>query len=102
MPTMPTPGRATTEPTARATVLVRGRVQGVGYRAFVRRHAIDLGLAGQVENLADGRVEVVVEGLRSDLDHLLVHLRRGPVHAQVVDLDVTWSDAVGLTGFHAY
>jgi acylphosphatase len=77
-------------------------VQGVGYRAFVRRHALDLGLAGQVENLADGRVEVVVEGPRADLDHLLVHLRRGPVHAQVADLDVTWSDPVGLVGFHAY
>jgi acylphosphatase len=101
MPAMPTTGSATV-PAARATVLVRGRVQGVGYRAFVRRHALDLGLAGQVENLADGRVEVVVEGPRADLDHLLVHLRRGPVHAQVADLDVTWSDPVGLVGFHAY
>lgn len=88
--------------TARATVLVRGRVQGVGYRAFVRRHALDLDLTGQVENLADGRVEVVVEGPRLDLEHLLVHLRRGPVHADVAGLDVAWSDPVGLAGFHAY
>ncbi len=87
---------------ARATVLVRGRVQGVGYRAFVRRHALDLRLAGQVENLADGRVEVVAEGPRLDLEHLMVHLRRGPAHATVAGLDVAWSEPVGLTGFHAY
>lgn len=87
---------------ARATVLVRGRVQGVGYRAFARRHALDLGLAGHAENLADGRVEVVVEGPRSEVEHLLVHLRRGPVHAQVDDLDVVWSAAAGLEGFHAF
>lgn len=87
---------------ARATVLVRGRVQGVGYRAFVRRRALDLGLAGQVENLADGRVEVVAEGPRLDLEHLLVHLQRGPVHAAVAGLDVAWSEPVGLAGFHAY
>jgi acylphosphatase len=87
---------------ARATVLVRGRVQGVGYRAFVRRHALDLGLTGQAENLADGRVEVIVEGPRRDVEHLLVRLQRGPVHATVEGLDVTWSEPVGLRDFHAY
>jgi acylphosphatase len=101
MPAMP-PRAETPSTAARATVLVRGRVQGVGYRAFVRRHALDLGLAGQVENLADGRVEVVAEGPRLDLEHLMVHLRRGPVHATVADLDVVWSEPVGLSGFHAY
>ena len=101
MEVMP-PRAETPSAAARATVLVHGRVQGVGYRAFVRRHALDLGLAGQVENLADGRVEVVLEGPRLDLEHLLVHLRRGPVHATVAGLDVAWSEPVGLAGFHAY
>lgn len=101
MPVMP-PRAEIPSATARATVLVTGRVQGVGYRAFVRRHALDLGLSGQVENLADGRVEVVVEGPRLDLEHLLMHLRRGPVHATVDGLDVAWSEPVGLDGFHAY
>ena len=101
MPTM-VPRAEIPSASARATVLVHGRVQGVGYRAFARRHALDLGLTGQVENLADGRVEVVVEGPRLDLEHLLVHLRRGPVHATVAGLDVAWSEPAGLAGFHAY
>jgi acylphosphatase len=92
----------TPTPTARATVLVRGSVQGVGYRAFVRRHALDLGLAGHAENLADGRVEVVLEGARGEIEHALIALGRGPAHAEVAGLDVTWSEPVGLRGFHAH
>jgi acylphosphatase len=92
----------TATPTARATVLVRGSVQGVGYRAFVRRHALDLGLAGHAENLADGRVEVVLEGDRLEIEHALIALGRGPAHAEVAGLDVTWSEPVGLRGFHVH
>ncbi|MBW6457323.1 MAG: acylphosphatase [Trueperaceae bacterium] len=84
----------------RATILVRGRVQGVGYRAFVRRHALDLGLAGHAENLADGRVEVLLEGERREIEHALVALSRGPAHATVAALEVAWSEAAGLRGFH--
>lgn len=89
-----------TEFLARATVLVRGRVQGVGYRVYVRRHALDLGLTGSAENLSDGRVEVVLEGPRADIEHLLIALARGPTHAEVGGLEVAWSDAAGLQGFH--
>jgi acylphosphatase len=87
---------------ARATVLVRGTVQGVGYRAFVRRHALDLGLAGHAENLGDGRVEVVLEGDRSEIEHALIALGRGPAHAEVAGLDVTWSEPAALEGFHVH
>ncbi len=90
------------EEIARLTALISGHVQGVGYRAFARRHAIDLGLAGSAENLSDGRVEVVVEGPRSELEHLLVFLRRGPVHAEVASIDVSWAKGGGLHGFHTY
>ena len=86
----------------RLTALVSGRVQGVGYRAFVRRHALDLGLAGYVENLVDGRVEVVVEGRQSDLDRLIVELRRGPAHAQVRELECSWGGTGSLEGFYSY
>jgi acylphosphatase len=48
--------------TARVVALVSGSVQGVGYRWFVRGLASDAGLAGSATNLADGRVEVVLEG----------------------------------------
>jgi acylphosphatase len=93
---------AMTASTARLTALISGRVQGVGYRAFVRRHALDLGLAGSAENLDDGRVEVVAEGPRSELEHLLVFLRRGPAHAGVRDVEAHWGEGSGLRGFHTY
>lgn len=88
---------------ARLTALVRGRVQGVGFRAFVRRQALDLGLDGYVENLPDGRVEVVAEGERSELEHLLVKLRVGPAHAEVDTIDVAWGDGGAMRrGFYVY
>jgi acylphosphatase len=87
---------------ARITALVSGQVQGVGYRAFVRQQARDLGVTGYAENLADGRVEVVAEGHRADLDLLLVRMEVGPAHAAVADVHVEWGAAGGLTGFHVY
>ena len=88
---------------ARLTALVQGRVQGVGFRAFVRRQALDLAISGYVENLPDGRVEVVAEGERSELEHLLVKLRAGPPHAEVADIDVTWGDGGAMRrGFFIY
>jgi acylphosphatase len=87
---------------SRVTAMISGRVQGVGYRAFAQRYALDLGLAGYAENLDDGRVEVVAEGRREALEHLLVYLRQGPVHADVRDIETTWAEATGLRGFYAY
>lgn len=86
----------------RLTALVSGEVQGVGYRAYARRHALDLRLAGTAENLGDGRVEVVAEGPRSELEHLLVFLRRGPAHAQVSRVEEHWSEGGRLNGFYVY
>ncbi len=86
----------------RLTVLVSGTVQGVGYRRFVQRQAEILRLTGYAENLADGRVEVVAEGEKSDLEHLLHFLKKGSTHALVDSLEVQWADATGLTGFFAY
>lgn len=86
----------------RLTVLVSGDVQGVGFRAFVRRNALDAGLSGYAENLDDGRVEVVVEGPRAELEHLLVRLRNGPAHAAVAELEASWGEASGLDGFYTY
>ncbi len=86
----------------RLTAIVSGHVQGVGYRVFVRRHAVDLGLAGYVENMPDGRVEVVAEGHQGDLDLLLVRLRIGPIHAEVGQIETEWTDAGGMSGFFIY
>lgn len=87
---------------ARFTAIVSGRVQGVGFRAFARRNALDLGLSGYVENLPDGRVEVVAEGPRSELEHFLVRLRHGPAHAEVADVELNWGEGGGLDGFYTY
>jgi len=54
----------TDEQTVRLTAWVRGRVQGVGFRWWVRSRALELGLAGSATNLRDGRVEVVAEDRR--------------------------------------
>ncbi len=87
----------------RFTAIISGQVQGVGFRAFARRYATDLGVRGYVENLADGRVEVVAEGPQDELDVLLVKLRMGPTHADVMTIDVEWGEGGGaLPGFHIY
>lgn len=62
---------------------VSGLVQGVGYRYFVYRQAVHLGLRGFVRNQPDGSVEVVAEGTPDALRELEDLLRRGPTHAQV-------------------
>jgi acylphosphatase len=87
---------------SRLTVLIRGTVQGVGYRDYVRRHALDLGLAGHAENLSAGRVEVVAEGPRDDLEHFLGRLRKGPLHAEVEGVDAEWGEAGGIDGFDTF
>ncbi|MBE7520218.1 MAG: acylphosphatase [Thermoflexaceae bacterium] len=63
----------------RRRIIVSGRVQGVGFRWFVRDVADELGLAGWVRNLPDGRtVEVLAEGPAAQLERLMEAVRRGP------------------------
>ena len=83
--------------------LVRGRVQGVGFRAFVVWRARELSLQGFSRNLSDGlTVEVVAEGPRASLEILLGHLRNGPPLSRVDEVDVTWGEATaGYDGFMA-
>ena len=66
---------------------VSGRVQGVGFRWFVRRVCSELGLKGTVRNLPDGRVEVEAAGSGTALDALRERLRQGPPGARVTRLD---------------
>ena len=81
-----------TRPTARAHVVVRGRVQGVFFRAQTRDRARSLGLTGWVRNTADGAVEAVFEGDRDRVESMVEWSRRGPSHAQVDDVEVTWEE----------
>ena len=67
--------------------LVEGNVQGVGFRHFVFRRAVSLGLAGWVRNLPDGRVEVVAAGPARGLELLEAALATGPPHATVTGVE---------------
>ncbi len=67
--------------------LVRGRVQGVGFRWFVEREAHILGLAGWVRNNSDGRVEVFAQGTPEQLSGLRARLQQGPRAARVDDVE---------------
>jgi acylphosphatase len=73
-----------------AEIIVEGRVQGVGYRDFVRRRAIGLGLAGYVMNLRDGRVRVQAEGTRDVIEELMRQLEKGPPLSRVDGVAVRW------------
>jgi len=68
---------------ARARFLVRGVVQGVGFRWFVRRAGLRLGLSGVARNLPDGAVEVFAEGAPEAIDELERELSRGPSASRV-------------------
>jgi len=67
--------------------LVRGRVQGVGFRWFVEREAHILGIAGWVRNNSDSSVEVFAVGTREQLSGLRSRLREGPRAARVDDVE---------------
>jgi acylphosphatase len=74
----------------RAHIVVKGLVQGVGFRFFVYRHATKLRLSGWVRNLFDGDVEVEAEGERSLLEVFIGELKVGPRAAHIKALHVDW------------
>lgn len=73
-----------------AQLRITGYVQGVGYRDFCRRRAIELGLKGWVRNLPDHSVSALVEGEESAIVQLITLLKRGPTAARVEDVAVSW------------
>ena len=80
--------------------VVRGRVQGVGFRWFVEREAHILGIAGWVRNNADGSVEIMAQGTRDQLSGLCSRLREGPRAARVDAVDESEArPAAGVTSF---
>ena len=68
--------------------IVRGRVQRIGFRAFVYDHAVNEGISGYVKNLPDGSVEVMAEGEAEAMQRFEMALRRGPIAARVDDVEV--------------
>ena len=81
---------------ASVQVKVQGRVQGVFFRDFTRRHARQMGITGYVANLPDGRtVTVQAEGEKEKLEKLIGYLEEGPPGADIEKLDVSWSEYSG-------
>ena len=72
----------------RAEIVVRGRVQGVFFRASAQQEGLRLGLTGEVSNLPDGSVEAIVEGSKRAVEDFVAWCRRGPPSAQVEDVQV--------------
>jgi len=80
---------------AAARIVVKGYVQGVGYRYFVMRQAQSLQLKGYVRNLADGSVEIEAEGDQTGVAQLIELSRRGPRLAQVDSTAIEWKEPKG-------
>jgi acylphosphatase len=74
-------------------VIVEGKVQGVGFRAFTVTQATVKGLYGWVRNRQDGTVEIEAEGLQTVLKDFLEILKEGPRLAHVTKISVDWKDA---------
>lgn len=80
---------------ARAHVHVRGRVQGVCFRAETLDMAEAVGVTGWVRNLHDGRVEAVFEGPREKVDQAVAWCRHGPPAASVTGVELVWEAPTG-------
>jgi acylphosphatase len=83
----------------RRRVLVSGRVQGVWYRESCRETATARGVTGWVRNLADGRVEAVLEGPPEAVEAVVEWCRGGPARARVDGVEVEAVEPVGEHGF---
>ncbi len=80
-------------------VRIEGRVQGVGFRAFVERNALALSLDGWVRNRRDGSVEAVFQGPGETVDDMLVLCRRGPPASAVTNFEVIGEGVGAFDGF---
>lgn len=88
------------EPRVRAHAIVSGRVQQVWFRQSTAERAIELGVDGWVRNTPEGQVEAVFEGAPLPVADALAYLRRGPEHARVDDVELTYESPQGERGFH--
>jgi acylphosphatase len=81
-------------------LVIAGRVQGVGFRAWMAEKARALGVSGWVRNRVDGSVEALVAGDVAAVEELLRLCRRGPRMAKVVSIDEEMADPPDHPGFH--
>ena len=79
----------------RIHVWVKGRVQGVGFRAFVQQNAYVIGVTGWVRNVGYDAVESVAEGTKAQIDQFLQMVKRGPSVSRVDETREEWEQATG-------
>ncbi len=83
----------------RAHIWVKGRVQGVGFRAYVEYSARQIGgLTGSVRNVGYDTVEAVAEGERVNVEHLIEMMKSGPRSSRVDESKVEWEEVTGEFG----
>ena len=80
-------------------LIIRGRVQGVGYRWWARGEARRLGLSGWVRNRQDGAVEVLAAGAPAAVERLIQLCREGPTAATVTQIELGEASDDGVEGF---
>ncbi len=80
---------------ARIHMLVSGQVQGVYFRENTRKKAEELGISGWVQNMLDGRVEIVAEGNKEKLEELARWAKQGPAFAKVEEFQTDWQEYKG-------
>ena len=81
-------------------ILISGRVQGVGFRAWMLQKATALGLSGWARNRADGKVEALIAGDMAAVEEMSRACRRGPRLAEVSSIDEEMADPPEELGFH--
>ena len=80
---------------SRAHLFITGMVQGVFFRYSTKSEADRLGLHGWVKNLRDGRVEIIADGEKTDVEKLVAWCHYGPPGATVKTVDAEWKDYTG-------
>lgn len=74
-------------------VFISGFVQGVGFRQFIKKSALQLGLTGWVRNLADNRVEAVFCGSKEQIEKIIIICEKGSFLSEVKNINVVWEDS---------
>jgi len=82
----------------RVHVWVQGRVQAVGFRAFVQQNALQIGVTGWVRNVGYDTVEAVAEGTREQVEGFLQTVKRGPLGSRVDESREEWEQVTGEFG----
>ncbi|MGE3063574.1 MAG: acylphosphatase [bacterium] len=69
-------------------IIVKGRVQGIGYRYFVRDEAGKIGIKGWVKNLSNGNVLILAQGEKTDVDDFIERVKVGNVYARIDEIEI--------------